>query len=397
MTARADVLIAWLHGGNLGHLGRLLPVAQALRACGREVRFAVADAVAAEKHLAPAGFEWVAAPVPPASPVQGQVLNHAGILLRCGFADATDALAAHARQWQALFQQVHAHVLLADAAPLALYAAHAAALPALALGHGFEVPPALPGLNFAPWLPAAREDAAAAEARLAHTLEELAQRLGTSTAPRSMAELFPAQACVLCTWAELDHFDRPGQPAYVGPVWGDLAQGPRVGFKRAQGPRVLVYLNLIDKRYDLLWQALTAAGADVMVLSPGGTPWAHDAARGWGVEVVDHPVDLTPLLAQADAVVNHGGMATCSMALLAGKPLLVLPQNAEQGILAHRLARRGLAAATVRLRDKANMQQRAKALLDGSPRQAVAALAARYSGYTPAAAVDSIVQRLDAF
>ena len=234
---------------------------------------------------------------------------------------------------------------------------------------------------------------------LARALEALAQRLGSVKAPRSMAELFPEQACVLCTWAELDHFDRPGEPAYVGPVWGDLAQGPQAGFKRAEGegPKVLAYLNLIDKRYDLLWQALTAAGADVLVLSPGGTPWAHEAARGWGVEVVDHPVGLAPLLAQADAVVNHGGMATCSMALLAGKPLLVLPQNAEQGILAHRLARRGLATATVRLRDKANLRQRVTTLLDGSPREPVAALAARYSGYTPAAAIDAIVQKLAAF
>lgn len=397
MTSRADILIAWQHGGNLGHLGRLLPVAQGLRARGRTVLFAVADAAAAARHLEPAGFEWVAIPVPVAVPVEGQVLNHAGILLRCGFADAADAVAAQVREWQALFRATQARVLLADAAPLALYAAHAAALPVLALGHGFEVPPALPGLNFAPWLPAAREDAAATEKRLAHALEALARHLDAPAAPRSLGELFPGQSCVLCTWEELDHFDRPGQPAYVGPVWGDLAQGPQVGFKRTEGPKVLAYLNLIDKRYDLLWQALTASGAEVLVLSPGGTPWAHDAARGWGVEVVDHPVDLAPLLAHADAVVNHGGMATCSMALLAGKPLLVLPQNAEQGILAHRLARRALATATVRLRDKANMQQRAQALLDDSPRAAVAALATRYRGYTPAAAVDSIASRLAAF
>jgi UDP:flavonoid glycosyltransferase YjiC (YdhE family) len=45
------VLIVWEHGGNLGHLFRLLPIAGALKEVGYEVVFAVADVLAARRYL----------------------------------------------------------------------------------------------------------------------------------------------------------------------------------------------------------------------------------------------------------------------------------------------------------------------------------------------------------
>ena len=49
----ARILFAWELGGDYGHLARLLPVAQALKAGGHEVVFAVRDLLGAEAILAP--------------------------------------------------------------------------------------------------------------------------------------------------------------------------------------------------------------------------------------------------------------------------------------------------------------------------------------------------------
>ena len=56
------VLVVWEHGGNLGHLARLLPVARALRERGHAVVFAVAQPRAVAPLLAGAGVTIVQAP-----------------------------------------------------------------------------------------------------------------------------------------------------------------------------------------------------------------------------------------------------------------------------------------------------------------------------------------------
>ena len=83
------------------------------------------------------------------------------------------------------------------------------------------------------------------------------------------------------------------------------------------------------------------------------------------------------------------------MALQAAKPLLLLPEHIEQGILANRLARQGLAGATVRLRDRQNMLRRVESLLaGGNLPQAVSEFAARHAAFSPSHAVDRLLLKL---
>jgi UDP:flavonoid glycosyltransferase YjiC (YdhE family) len=50
-------------------------------------------------------------------------------------------------------------------------------------------------------------------------------------------------------------------------------------------------------------------------------------------EQLDHPIALGPLLPTANWVVSYGGVATTAAALLAGVPLLIVPQVVEQPLL----------------------------------------------------------------
>lgn len=397
------VLIAWEHGGNLGHLGRLLPVALALRMQGCDVEFAVADAVAGVRFLTPAGFRWRLGPARiPQSSGEGQALNHADILLRCGLGMPTASVASLIRQWQLVLKDSRASSVLVDASPMALYAARSAGLHTVGLGHGFEIPPpGQPGPCFAPWAQDASILSRGHEKRLADCLDALATHLGSPAAPRTTAELYSPGSSALCTWPELDHFERPQDAAatlYIGPIWTELPGAEAYAFPGQAGPKVLAYLNPVDKRYDLLWQALRRIGANVLVLSPGGRERACEAARGWGVHVVERPVLLAPLLQECDAVIGHGGMGLSSMALQGAKPLLLLPEHTEQAILAHRLHKRGLATATIRYQDKINMQERVAALLStADSNRALSEFAASYTSFTPSQAVDSLVSKLVGF
>lgn len=94
---------------------------------------------------------------------------------------------------------------------------------------------------------------------------------------------------------------------------------------------------------------------------------------------------------ETDAIVSHGGIGTVSMALLHGRPLLVLPEHVEQGILANRMARQGLCAATVGIRNRRRMAEQVGRLMSDKVLRARAAqFAARYSGYRPDKAVGAV-------
>lgn len=161
------------------------------------------------------------------------------------------------------------------------------------------------------------------------------------------------------------------------------------------GPKVLCYLNLRDKRYDLTWQALRDRGTNVLVISPSGAPKACEAARGWGIKVVERPVQLDPLLRDCAAIVGNGGMGLTSMALQAGKRVLLLPEHMEQAILAYRLSKQGLALATIRNKTKTVVAEKVDQLLnDEISAERIRNFSSRYGDYRPGVAVQKMVAQL---
>ena len=413
------VLVVWEHGGNLGHLARLLPVARALRERGQAVVFAVAQPRAVAPLLAGTGVSIVQAPqvLLPLSFTTSATCP-ADIWLRCGFASPPHAKAC-VEQWLALFDRLQPASVLVDASPVALYAAQFAGLPTMALGHGFELPPALAGLNFAPWQDGLAQGVAHSERVLESALAGLASSLTSegSRAPRVEGRLAQARSVgavlslsrqALCTWPELDHFDRvadvagmagmadvAGTADFVGPIWNDLPGAQALAWPDKPGAKVLCYLALTDRRYDFLWHALQMQGANVLAVSPAGIDWVCKSTRGWGVTVCQRPVALMGLLPECDAVIGHGGMGLTGMALHAGKPLMLLPLQLEQGLLAYQLAQRGLAISTLNHLNKAQVQARVTQLLqDVALQQRAMRLSARYPGFVPHTAIDRVVTKL---
>ncbi|WP_141397414.1 glycosyltransferase family 1 protein [Polaromonas sp. AER18D-145] len=399
------VLIIWEHGGNLGHLSRLLPIAIALRDAQWKVIFAVADKVSAQRFLAPAGFNCIKLPriAPKVAAAISGPLNHAEILLRMGF-ERVDQVRSVLDRWYALFDDIKPTAVLVDASPVALYAARSAGIPTVVIGHGFEIPPEqAPRPCFMPWVENSVARAEELELRLERALEELAKTIPArlrKNAPKSMNDLFSSDSIALCAWSELDHFDRPAgvrdaSDVYFGPIWSESPGGELLSWPDGDGPKVLCYLNLRDKRYDLTWQALKLQGANVLVISPSGLPRACEAARGWGIRVVEHPVQLDPLIRDSAAIVGNGGMGLTSMSLQAGKRILLLPEHMEQAILAYRLSKQGLALATIRNKIKTVVAEKVDQLLSGEiSAERIKNFSLRHGDYRPGVAVQKTVATL---
>lgn len=393
------VLVVWEHGGQLGHLARLIPVVSALRARGHAVVVATPEPASVKPFFELTGVTLARIPQVARQQSDGEALIcPADILLHCGFASPPDAQAC-VLQWLALFDQFELSAMLVDASPMAQYAANVAGLQVVVLGHGFELPPPSPGLSFAPWLDGARAAIAASEERLTLAMAALGKLLKTGMADVFSGDsggLLEKSQRALCTWPELDHFERAlPDPAYIGPIWHALPTALAMSWPDKPGPKVLCYLTLQDKRHDFLWQALQKQGANVVVVSPKGLRWACDAARGWGITVQTQTIELNALLPASDAVISNGGMGLTSMALHGGKPLMLLPTQLEQALLTYQLLQKGLVVSTMRHQHQLQVQARVDQLLhDDGLKLRAAKFASSYAWFKPQMAVDRVTHML---
>lgn len=396
------VLVVWEHGGQLGHLARLIPVVRALSAKGHPVLVATPDPAAVQiffDSIELRGVTLIKTPqVARQQPAGHTIMCPADILLHCGFASPPDAQACVV-QWLALFDRFKPSAVLVDASPMAQYAANVAGLHVVVLGHGFELPPPLSGLSFAPWLDGVGAAIAESEERLVSAMAALGRRFKNGPAGVLAVDagiFMNTSQRALCAWPELDHFVRAlPEPAYVGPIWHALPTAVPMAWPDKPGAKVLCYLTLEDKRHDFLWQALQTLQANVVVVSPRGLPWASDAARGWGMTVHTQPLELSTLMPVCDAVISNGGMGLTSMALHAGKPLMLLPTQLEQALLTYQLLQKGLVISTMRHQHQLQMQTRVDQLLnDAGLKLRAARFASNYAWFKPHMAVGRVTNML---
>src|SRR5690348_15114503 len=218
MRSMGRVLLAWEMGSNLGHLSRLLPLAQRLQGHGHRVLAAVRDVALAASVLSPAGIAFVQAPLSmPLARVTEQPASYADLLLMQGWGDPVQ-LGTCLRAWLQLLEQFEPQLMLADHSPTALLASRCAGIPTAMIATGFELPPALHPLPPFPGFSGAT--AAGAAAAEYGVLDALNQVMTERHLPRvgALRDLFQVQLRWLTTFPELDHYGaRPGEH-YVGPI-----------------------------------------------------------------------------------------------------------------------------------------------------------------------------------
>lgn len=182
---------------------------------------------------------------------------------------------------------------------------------------------------------------------------------------------------------------------FMGPL---LDARPRDGVDTSpSGPRPLAYLSFgtiftsdlgLLKRISAL---LSGAGWQVVVSL--GDP-ARKVAGEWPPHVQVHSfVDQMAVLSRAGLVVTHGGMSSVSEALAHRIPLIVVPQNVDQHVVARRVA--GLGAA-VTLDNASSLEEWKAALarIMAEPARFAAAAARVGDSFADAIPVSSAVDRL---
>jgi hypothetical protein len=368
---------------------RLLPLIEGLSAKNHSIALAVRDPDAwlpRNAILAPA---WQAPPPP------GFLAStYADILLHAGYA-TPEALDGLLSAWLTLFARNRPDLLVVDFAPTAMLAARVAGLAVGAAGDGYRLPPLtepLPVMRSWAAVPASR--IAESEGRVLAVINAEMTRQGCVPLA-ALADLFEPAERFLCTFSELDHYPDRGTADYFGPVYGSGAGVPP-DWPPGSAERFFVE---IDGRRPLLAplvEALDTLGLPSTIQASHLSPAVAATLDRPHVRVVPQLVDRNAALANCDVVAcQSSGMVP--PALLAGRPVLLLPQHVEQMMTLHRVAPQGLGHGLPADADATAAGAGLRRLLDDAAcRQRAAGFARSYQGYRPSMAATAVVEELDA-
>lgn len=338
----AKILYTWELGEDLGHIQPFLALATRLCAHGHEVVFAAKDL--SRIHTLPGmrSFVVLQAPVwlPPVKDLPEPQVCYADILQRHGYLDEKGLLGM-VSGWRALFNMINPQLLIADHSPTALLASRGLDFPRITYGSGFLSPPrTTPMPSMRPWLkiPAGRIEES--ESAVLRTINHVLAELGGQPL-QALADLFAVDDNILMTPVELDHYPQRGPARYMGPV-PCTNSGATPEWPKGPGKKIFAYIKTNHPQSKQLFTQLLDSPFNVLAYVPGLTEERCRAMQAPNIHFSPCPVDMRYVTQHAKVIICHAGFGTTQHALLSGLPILLMPINLEQLLVARNVSSLGM-------------------------------------------------------
>jgi UDP:flavonoid glycosyltransferase YjiC (YdhE family) len=341
----ARIMFAWELGLGFGHLAPYLDLVKALKKKGHIVVFAARDVTNADRIFGREGVVILQAPLmlrKAANPYKVQY-NYTQLIHNNGFADPNDLL-ARVKAWLHLFQYIRPDVVIYDHSPTALVAAQALKAKRIMAGSGFLIPPpGVPLPNMRYW---EKFDTAAVQKAEDGVLDRVNKVLGVMKVKplAHMEDLFKADEQLLLGFRELDHYPQRQNGNYLGIFPSTLnAEDPK--WPAAGNRRIFAYLHPF-KTLPVLLQVIGKLGLRTILYAPDVPDEFKKKNSSETIAWATRPLDMKKVAAQCDVGITSGTYGTTCDLLLAGKPVLMMPQNLERIMVARRVlqTRAGLVA-----------------------------------------------------
>lgn len=356
----AKVLLAWCLGSGLGHIRKLVPLAQRLTQDGHECVVAAHSFETIYPIIRPAveqGLSFIAAPIPQSLRTKRPGYStFADVLWTCGFS-APDRLAGEVSAWDGILDVVQPDLAVIESAPVLNLACHGR-VPTLSIGTGYALPPAKDHA-FPPMKPGAKGGVRIGE--VMGVIAEVQRRRGRP--PLDDVPSLLAGARVVASLPELDPYRslRPAEERGLAfdPLLPIAAQaGPAVG------KRIFAYLHGEFAGLPQALAGLGGSGAQVECFVARADDGIRDMAKQHGIALHATPQPFTEALPRNALVVHHGGAGTCEAALASGRFQLIVPRHGEGLMNAEALAKAGVAGVIRKAPDLGAACRRALADLD---------------------------------
>ena len=386
--------MTWELGAGLGHLVRLLPIAQRLLERGHRVYAAVRDLAAAQSVFGSGLLSVLQAPIQVRlSPSQiEKPFTFAHILHNFGFSDERD-LAGRLDAWSELYRLVKPDLILFDHSPTALMASRGLPARKALIGSGFFCPPdGYPMPNLREWLQPdlaqLRKDEDAVLAGMNRLLEHRRQP------PLERITQLYAQVDenFLVTFAELDHYPNRKGARYWG-AWTKIS-GKAPQWPQSSGPRIYAYFKQFEQLEATL-KVLAELPASILIYSDGINATLQKRFTSEKLRFENSRLDLEEIGRTCDLAILNGNHGTTISLLMKGRPILQLPISLEQALLSLAVEKFG-AALGADIKRPAHVERRLREMLN-STRFAAAArrFSEKYSSFDAEQQATQIVQRLE--
>mgnify|MGYP001598695624 CR=1 FL=1 len=338
----ASMLFCWELGAGFGHLTPHREVLAALKGRGHAVHIAVRDLTRAAKAFEGLPFHYWQAPTPQGRPEVSfnPTLNFAQILHNTGLGDPM-GLAARISAWRNIFAVTRPQVALVDYCPTALLALRGLGIPAIVTGTGFFIPPNVSPIPAFPVVspPPTSEQLLQEERQLLQGINAAVAR--HRIAPlTSLAQIFHDVAGkIFRALPEFDHYPNRGPAEFLG-----LPPDPprnAAAWPPGQGPKVFAYLKPFPALEALLTLLQLRQGPTIVACDGIPKPIRHKYTTT-SLRFVPPTIDISQMGRESQFAITNANLTTSVRLLLQGCPLLAIPLQLEQTLVAHNFRQLGV-------------------------------------------------------
>lgn len=331
------VLLIWELGDGLGHVSRLVTIAERLRDEGMECLILSRNIEQSGAYVQSRGFPLLQTPIAAVEriqPPERKPVSMGDILGTIGFG-AIDRLRPIVLSWQATIEALAPDFVITDYAPSANLALLGGPVPSLVIGDGFTLPP----VNLQTFPKFRTQEHLYDEAKLIEVVNRLQAERGRPSVS-ALPSLFAGTRHAVITLPELDAFGQERETRAIGPIGGY----PRpVEDEPVQD--YFAYLSAAYQYTGMVLEGLRRSGAKGSVFLRDSTPDMRERVRRAGIEVYETPRDMAEMSKRSAVIIHHGGVGTSEAVLALGRPQMLVPRHAEQWMNADSLGRNGVATA----------------------------------------------------
>ncbi|MBT5204502.1 MAG: hypothetical protein HOL98_13680 [Gammaproteobacteria bacterium] len=342
----ANILFTWEIGRGDGHIAPYIKLINQLEKNNHSVYFAARELDSASRLFASTQVNWLQAPLPVSHrTTQKARYSYVEVLQGLGY-ERLEELSSLIKAWLNLFTLVDPDLIIFDYSPTAILASrgyrreNASRPKTLRIGTGFHSPPftnpipsyrSMLGMNHDP------ADLIANEAKMLSLINKALTANGITEIDQ-VADMQRTQAHILRTFRELDHYQSRENAVYSGifkspggiqPEWPDYP-----------GPKIFIYTKPFPALHDFLL-SLRSRKYPTLVYGDGLGKQLMDQCGSEMLKFSQSPLDMNAIGDTADIAICNANHGTSSELLLKGLPILMLPRNAEQHLVAQNVIKLG--------------------------------------------------------
>jgi UDP:flavonoid glycosyltransferase YjiC (YdhE family) len=388
------VLIAWELGAGFGHIGHLIPVAQALIQRGHRAVAALSNVTRGGPPLQNVGVEVHPCPVEQyraANPIF-PTRSFAHVLHDTGF-ESESVLHSRVAAWLGFVDRIQPDIVVCDHSPTTLLALRGTGIKKALLGTGYFCPPPSAFDEWPVPRPPIRHDHIRGDSeKVLANASGVLRRLGV-TPLTSLPQLFSeVDEVFLITVEELDHFPGRSSATYRGILRAVI--GERAEWPAPRVFRVFAYLKDFPVLGHLM-RALRDGPFSSLVFTDSVPERVLASAAADNLRLLSRPADMVQIGRECDVGITNANHGTICDLLLAGKPALMIPLTSEQYLLARRVEENGLGLLAAANDIDAIRYSLVRLLEENSFRQAAAEFQRRYSHVRSEMIAVDIAQRIE--